>query len=252
MLSDVTVTRLEKAAIDNGFDRELPPEADWLKFGSTHAPLVIWLSAMEDGRPIAALSQQSVANALGDCDRAVGRSTPPSARGVRILTDILSLHQFVRRAFQLSRTLPDELLHVFEAQTQGLPRNTEAERLVIQRVGQDVFRTGLLEYWQGRCAVTGLPVPGLLRASHIKPWADCATDAERLDVFNGLLLIPNIDCAFDQGFITVANDGALLLSSRLTNPERQLLGLDAVLRVSALADRHRHYLAWHREKIFQS
>jgi len=62
----------------------------------------------------------------------------------------------------------------------------------------------LLDLWEGRCAVTGLAVPELLRASHIKPWADCETDAERLDVYNGFLLAPHLDAAFDLGFITVA------------------------------------------------
>lgn len=60
----------------------------------------------------------------------------------------------------------------------------------MQRVGQDIFRQGLMECWESRCAITGLAIPELLRASHIKPWADCATDAERLDVYNGLLLAP--------------------------------------------------------------
>ncbi|MDC0682621.1 HNH endonuclease signature motif containing protein [Sorangium atrum] len=50
--------------------------------------------------------------------------------------------------------------------------------------------------------MTGLAVPALLRASHIKPWADCETDAERLDVYNGILLAPHLDAAFDRGFIT--------------------------------------------------
>jgi hypothetical protein len=104
-----------------------------------------------------------------------------------------------------------------------LPRSTEAERLVVQRAGQGVFRGGLLEYWDGRCAVTGLAVPELLRASHIKPWADCASDAERLDVFNGLLLAPHLDAAFDCGFITVADDGAVVVSSGLGETARRLL-----------------------------
>jgi putative restriction endonuclease len=59
-----------------------------------------------------------------------------------------------------------------------------------------------MEYWGGRCPITGLEQPELLRASHIKPWADCATDAERLDVFNGLLLGAHIDAAFDSALIS--------------------------------------------------
>ncbi|MGA8054285.1 MAG: HNH endonuclease [Burkholderiales bacterium] len=176
---------------------------------------------------------------------------PKGALGGRTVTDIPSLHRLLRRAFQLSKTLPDELLRSFEKQTAALPKTTEAERLVVQRVGQDVFRHGLLEYWEGRCAVTGLAVPELLRASHIKPWADCTSDAERLDVFNGILLAPHVDAAFDRGFITVADDGAVLVSSALDAAARETLGLDQPLRVLGLHEGHRTYLPWHRERVFK-
>jgi hypothetical protein len=123
--------------------------------------------------------------------------------------------------------------------------------LVVQRVGQDIFRDGLIEYWQGRCAVTGLAVTSLLRASHIKPWASCETDAERLDVFNGLLLSPNLDAAFDRGYITLADDGAVLVSVRLDRAALVTLGLDAPMRIRALTPSHLHYLKYHRANVFQ-
>ena len=126
----------------------------------------------------------------------------------------------------------------------------EAERLVVQRVGQDIFRDGLLDYWEGRCAMTGLGVPALLRASHIKPWADCENDAERLDVFNGFLLAPHLDAAFDQGFITVQNDGQVMVATALDEEARALLGLDVPLSVAETTDGHRIYLPWHPEHIF--
>ena len=75
----------------------------------------------------------------------------------------------------------------FHAKTVGLSRTTEAERSVIQRIGQNVFRDALMDYWGGRCPLTGISEPALLRASHIVPWSDC-DDAQRLDVHNGLLL----------------------------------------------------------------
>jgi hypothetical protein len=78
-------------------------------------------------------------------------------------------------------SLPEAPLDRFKAVTAKLPRTTEAERIVIQRIGQDIFRDALIDYWARRCPVTGITEPALLRASHIKPWADC-TDAERLDV----------------------------------------------------------------------
>jgi len=42
-----------------------------------------------------------------------------------------------------------------------------------------------------------------------------ATDAERLDGYNGLLLAPHLDAAFDLGFITVAPGGAVVVSGAL-------------------------------------
>lgn len=249
-LSPAIVTRLEKAATDNGCDLELPREGEWLSFASTQAPLRLWLSASE-GRLVAALGQSNVARALSDQGVPFTGLLPSAATAARAVLDIPALHQFVRRAFQLSRTLPHELLHVFEKQVTGLPRTTEAERLVVQRVGQDVFRSGLLDYWDGRCAITGLAIPALLRASHIKPWAACAIDAERLDVFNGLLLAPNLDAAFDGGLLTLAGDGAVIVSPKLDADARRLLGLDTPLRARSLTAAHGPYLAWHRERVYR-
>ena len=246
-----TLTRLEKAAVDNGFDRELPRQADWLGFASTQAPIEVWLSANRDGQFVAALSRLNVARALTEHGAAANLPLPNGAVAARIVADIPALHRLLRRAFQLSKTLPDELLHTFEKQTATLPKTTEAERLVVQRVGQDLFRAALIDYWEGRCAVTALAIPGLLRASHIKPWAECATDAERLDVFNGLLLAPTLDAAFDRGFITVADEGEVIVSPQIPAADRMILGLDRPLRLNGLTDGHRLYLLWHRKQVFK-
>jgi hypothetical protein len=250
-LSPVIVSRLEKAAVDNGFDQELPREGDWLGFASTQCPLRIWLGTFGDAIFLAAFSQLNVARALGEYGTPMAAPLPKGASGGRTVPNVPAMHRLLRRAFQLSKTLPDQLLHTFEKKTASLPRSTEAERLVVQRVGQDLFRDGLLEFWEGRCAVTDLAVPVLLRASHIKPWADCETDAERLDVFNGVLLAPHLDAAFDRGFVTFADDGALVVSSALDAGARATLGLEHPLRARALTDGHRAYLPWHREKVFK-
>jgi hypothetical protein len=244
-------TRLEKAATDNGFDLDLGLEGDWLVFASTQCPLRIWLGVFGDAVLLAAFSRQNVAHALGEYGTPMRAPMPEGAAGGRTVADVPALHRLLRRAFQLSKTLPNELFYTFEKQTAALPRTTEAERLVVQRVGQDLFRQGLLDFWDGRCAVTGLAVPALLRASHIKPWAECASDAERLDVYNGLLLAPHLDAAFDQGFITVEDDGAVVVSAALDDKSRGLLGLANPLRVRGLAEGHRGYLPWHRQHVFR-
>jgi putative restriction endonuclease len=98
--------------------------------------------------------------------------------------------------------------------------------MVIQRIGQDVFRDALMDYWGGRCPMTGITEPELLRASHIVAWADC-TDEQRLDVHNGLLLSALWDAAFDKGLVSFADDGTPLASPRLSRAAREALGIEA-------------------------
>lgn len=242
---------LEKAAVDNGFDLELPAEGPWLGFGSTSAPMRLWLTRVEHDRAVAAMSSLDVGRSLGEFGVEVATPRPAGAAVALQVADVTALHRLLRRAWQLARTLPDEPLIAFRKQTDVLPRITEAERLVIQRVGQALYRDRLIEYWQGRCAMTGLSVPPLLRASHIKPWAACDDDAERLDVFNGLLLAPHLDAAFDCGLISVDDDGRVAISPSLDESARRLIGLTDPLRVDRLRAQHRSYLPWHREKIFR-
>ena len=257
MLAAVTITRLEKAAADNGFDLDPEHTDDWLCFGSSQTSMRVWLTASGESRFLAAASRADVLDGLAGLGAASAAplpsdALPHGAAGALAVGDVAALHRLLRRAFQLARTLPDALLHDFHSETANLPRTTEAERREVRRVGQDVFRRGLFEYWDGRCAVTGLDVPELLRASHIKPWADCGTDAERLDVFNGLLLAPHLDAAFDPGFLTVAEDGTVLLSDALPSDARSALGLDGSLKVRGLHPAHQRYLPWHRSRIFRT
>lgn len=244
-------TRLEKAATDNGFDQALEPDGEWLVFASTRCPLRVWVCVSGASEVLAAFSRHNVAHAVGEYGVPMAARLPEGAAGGRAVPDVPTLHRLLRRAFQLSRALPNELLRAFEGRVSKLPRTTEAERLVVQRVGQGMFRDALLEVWEGRCAVTGLAVAALLRASHIKPWAECETDAERLDAYNGLLLAPHLDAAFDLGFITVQDDGAVILSAALDEGARAVLGLDRPLWVRRLTDGHRGYLSWHRQLRFR-
>ena len=52
-------------------------------------------------------------------------------------------HELIRHAYQLARALPPEPPQAFGLRTAGIPRSTEAGRLVGQRVGQDLFREAL-------------------------------------------------------------------------------------------------------------
>ena len=129
-----------------------------------------------------------------------------------------------------------------------MPRTTEVERLVIQRIGQDIFRARLMDYWQGRCPLTGISDAALLRASHIIPWAECESDAERLDVHNGLLLSALWDAAFDTGLVSFDNDGEAIASPRLTSAAVGALNLQLGAKLSGLTETHQANFAWHRTK----
>lgn len=126
--------------------------------------------------------------------------------------------------------------------------STEREAIIRARVGQGVYRHALLKHWQG-CAVSGIALASMLRASHIKPWRD-ATHPERLDPFNGLLLTPNLDQAFDQGLISFTDEGDIVIAQTLTTELQLALGINPQCRLRSLHDRHLNYLAWHREHVF--
>ncbi|HHK2183265.1 TPA: HNH endonuclease [Pseudomonas aeruginosa] len=127
--------------------------------------------------------------------------------------------------------------------------DTERDALIKARIGQSDYRNDLLAYWGG-CAVTDCSVPVLLRASHIKPWR-VASPAERLDPFNGLLLTPNLDLAFDQGLISFDDQGRILIGEDLDPDSARALNITSHLRLRKIDPRHRGYLAWHREHLFR-
>ncbi len=119
MLTAVTVTRLEKAATDNGFDLERERTVDWLSFGSSQTRMRIWLGAVGESRFLAAASRADVLDGLAGLGAACTDPLPSVAVGAVAVSDIAALHRLLRRAFQLSRTLPDALLHAFEAPRRG-------------------------------------------------------------------------------------------------------------------------------------
>lgn len=124
---------------------------------------------------------------------------------------------------------------------------TERSSLVKSRIGQGVFRQRLLAHWK-KCAVTGFEDTSLLVASHIKPWRS-ANNFERLDGFNGLLLTPNLDKAFDAGLVTFTEDGAIRISPLIVNAEK--LGITSSMRVD-LTPKHEVYMHFHRASVFRS
>lgn len=123
---------------------------------------------------------------------------------------------------------------------------TEKSNLIKSRIGQGVFRQRLISFWGG-CSVTGYNDPVMLVASHIKPWS-VATNSERLDRYNGLLLLPTLDRAFDSGLITFGEEGGIMISPQLECPN--LLPVSPEMGVQ-LQPMHNEYMKFHRERVYR-
>src|SRR5690242_8823263 len=127
----------------------------------------------------------------------------------------------------------------------------ETDRLAIVRArkGQGLFkeRVGRIE---SRCRITGVDNPVHLVASHCKPWRD-ATNEERLDGENGLLLTPSIDHLFDRGFIGFEDSGKLILSPIAHRPSLQRMGIETgtIINVGEFTTGQKRYLDFHRNSV---
>lgn len=129
-------------------------------------------------------------------------------------------------------------------------QETTRQAVVQSRIGQGQFRASLVQYWQG-CSVTGCKQIELLRASHIKPWRD-SSNTERLDVFNGLLLLPNLDACFDSGLISFDDNGEIIISSKLSETTLKQLGINSSMKLLRVEQSHKVFLSYHRENVFRS
>lgn len=243
--SFVVRTEAQKAASDNGFRLERGVERGWLRYSSTTAWGSVWIAGAGPNGPwFTSVDHGGVASEVGSMP-----SSPVVGPGIAtfVFETLSQLYAALDRIYRLAVSLPNAPLARFQAETAGLPRTTEAERLVIQRIGQDMFRNALMEYWGGQCPVTGIGDAELLRASHIVPWSEC-TDEQRLDVHNGLLLSALWDAAFDRGLVSFADDGTALASLKLTSLARSSLSIEMVMPLKGLRDGHRTNLAHHRAR----
>lgn len=151
-----------------------------------------------------------------------------------------------------AKTDDDRLSSGFPTLSTG---STEGVRVQKIRLAQGFFRRTILAIYAGRCCVSDIPIPELLIASHILPWASFPD--LRTNPCNGLCLSRLHDAAFDQGFITFDDDYRLVLSKRIKD---YLLNESLRLNFSCYEGRPLRlpekffpaetYLSYHREHIF--
>lgn len=76
-------------------------------------------------------------------------------------------------------------------------------------IRQLLFRQALLKAYKEQCAFTDISFVSGLEACHIVPWS-LASDAERLDVRNGILINSFHHRLFDQGLITISTNHEII------------------------------------------
>ena len=129
-------------------------------------------------------------------------------------------------------------------------KRTEREVLTRARIGQGLFRDKLMEKYSGKCIITGLAIPEVLIASHIKPWAVSDNDA-RVSVDNGLLLSATFDRLFDNGLISFKEDGEILISCFIKPESRNMLRIQPQTKYQIMAgSAMQENLEYHRDVVF--
>jgi hypothetical protein len=117
------------------------------------------------------------------------------------------------------------------------------------RCGQGLFKQRVMRI-ERKCRITGVENLTHLIASHCKPWRD-ASNEERLDGENGLLLTPSVDHLFDRGFIGFENSGELIISPIAHRPSLQKMGIETEHRVNVghFTEGQKHFLEFHRNSV---
>lgn len=149
----------------------------------------------------------------------------------------------------------EENLHLFLEESTILDAsNVDTTDIIAEikaRKGQQIYRDKLMTLWEGRCALTSVDIPELLVGSHAKAW-QYSDDRERLDEYNGFLFEARIDKLFDKYLISFDDAGRILISCKLNEAQRSLLGLDDDMHLRWISPRHLPYLAFHREKFHEA
>lgn len=121
--------------------------------------------------------------------------------------------------------------------------NLEKESIILSRIGQGKFREELIELWKG-CAISKFEDTRFLIASHIKPWKK-STNHEKIDKYNGLLLLPTYDRLFDLGYISFDDNGKIIISKLLNNFDKLNIDNNIIIDIK---NNNKKYLKYHREE----
>lgn len=144
------------------------------------------------------------------------------ARGISGLTNGSRLdekiwnefHQNMECLFVEAEKVTGELSRIFSEDDIDIPVGEDISTVSKSRKGQSYFRSTVLSAYDNTCCITGINIPKLLQASHIKPWGESDPITERTNPINGLCLNALHHKAFDNGIITIDTDYKILVSKK--------------------------------------
>lgn len=246
------ITLIEKAGYDNGFENAESINPQRVELSSSRHPTHAQVTQDKGSSTYRINLEQAPVSLMVELQR---EFSSENESGLFLCENEAQLHRFLRRAAALSRALPNQAVNDYLvlvadelAKLPAAITGTEVERMVRQRVGQNKYRSAMLDYWGGACAVTGVQITELLRASHALPWAECQSDAQRLDVFNGFLLSANLDALFDRFLISFDKYGQILFGPSVDLKQLLSVGIEPNMRLRWLDAKHEVYLEHHRKR----
>lgn len=148
----------------------------------------------------------------------------------------------------------EEKVEIDEAKWQSRS-GRDVVRSVKVRAGQNFFREIVLNNFDSQCAISGINIPQLLRASHIVPWSK--DEKARVNPENGLCLSALYDLAFDQGFIGVDTSYKVILADKLKKRKNESFYQEHFGKLAGIEIRppskffpRKEFLEYHLNEIF--
>lgn len=211
-----------------------------------------WLKFLSNSYPLDSdLSDDDIANILS-CEERLRREREIYSKKkdlVNFKSALRKYNEFLASDFRKmdEETILSEVKKIADDRTMV---STERTALTRARVGQGLFRERLISYWHG-CSISAYSRYDILMASHIKPWRN-SDNLQRLDVYNGLLLLPNFDKLFDKGYVSFGDNGKIIFSRYFPVEDRVLLGVNDSLCLIRVDSGHKPYLRYHRENCLMA
>jgi len=131
---------------------------------------------------------------------------------------------------------------------QGNPTDGFRERTTRTRVGQRVFREGLLERFDNTCALTGIQTPEVLQAAHLYSYAELGRHFDH----GGLLMRADIHLLFDRGLVGIdcdSGESPSIVVSRSLKLHRSYWGLRGAGVHVQLGEQEQEWLRLHLDEF---